>query len=130
MNLDNFHDAFASIYEGRYLAGVAAGLKLQEMINNGVLTDANYDEDGNVKLGYVGAYTYAEVVSGYTSWFLGVRSVVPNVAMKVTFTGSWYDETAEKEGANTLVLRLPARLPVFPTSPTTYRPAMPAPTPT
>ena len=61
VNLDNFHDAFASIYEGRYLAGVAAGLKLQEMINNGVLTDANYDEDGNVKLGYVGAYTYAEV---------------------------------------------------------------------
>ena len=103
VNLDNFHDAFASIYEGRYLAGVAAGLKLQEMINNGVLTDANYDEDGNVKLGYVGAYTYAEVVSGYTSWFLGVRSVVPNVAMKVTFTGSWYDETAEKEGANTLI---------------------------
>ena len=95
VNLDNFHDAFASIYEGRFLAGVAAGLKLQEMIDNGVLTDANYDENGNIKLGYVGAYTYAEVVSGYTSWFLGVRSVVPNVAMKVTFTGSWYDETAE-----------------------------------
>ena len=60
VNLDNFHDAFASIYEGRYLAGVAAGLKLQEMIDNGVLTDANYDENGNVKVGYVGAYTYAE----------------------------------------------------------------------
>ncbi len=103
VNLDNFHDAFASIYEGRYLAGVAAGLKLQEMIDNGVLTDANYDENGNVKVGYVGAYTYAEVISGYTSWFLGVRSVVPNTSMKVTFTGSWYDETAEKEGANTLI---------------------------
>ena len=103
VNLDNFHDAFASIYEGRYLAGVAAGLKLQEMIANGELTDANYDENGNVKVGYVGAYTYAEVISGYTSWFLGVRSVVPNTAMKVTFTGSWYDETAEKEGANTLI---------------------------
>ena len=103
VNLDNFHDAFASIYEGRYLAGVAAGLKLQEMIDNGVLTDANYDENGNVKVGYVGAYTYAEVISGYTSWFLGVRSVVPNTSMKVTFTGSWYDETAEKEGANNLI---------------------------
>ena len=102
-NLANFHNAFASIYEGRYLAGVAAGLKLQEMIDNGVLTDANYDEAGNVKVGYVGAYTYAEVISGYTSWFLGVRSVVPNTSMKVTFTGSWYDETAEKEGANTLI---------------------------
>ena len=103
VNLDNFHDAFASIYEGRYLAGVAAGLKLQEMIDNGVLTDANYDENGNVKVGYVGAYTYAEVISGYTSWFLGVRSVVPNTSMKVTFTGSWYDETAEKEGATKLI---------------------------
>ena len=103
VNLPNFHNAFASIYEGRYLAGVAAGLKLQEIIANNGLTEANYDEDGNVKIGYVGAYTYAEVISGYTSWFLGVRSVVPNVAMKVTFTGSWYDETAEKEGANTLI---------------------------
>lgn len=101
--MDNFHDAFAAIYEGRYLAGVAAGLKLQEMLANGVITEANYDEDGNIKLGYVGAFTYAEVVSGYSSWFLGVRSVVPNVAMQVTFTGSWYDETAEKEAANTLI---------------------------
>ncbi len=101
--MPNFSDAFASIYQGRYLAGVAAGLKLQEMINNGELTDANYDENGNVKVGYIGAFTYAEVVSGYTSWFLGVRSVVENVAMQVTFTGSWYDETAEKEGANTLI---------------------------
>ena len=103
VNLPNFHDAFASIYEGRYLAGVAAGLKLQEMIDAGKLTDANYDENGNVKVGYVGAFTYAEVISGYTSWFLGVRSVVPNTVMSVTFTGSWYDETAEKEGANTLI---------------------------
>ena len=103
VGLDNFHDAFASIYEGRYLAGVAAGLKLQAMIDDGTVTEANYDEDGNVKVGYVGAFTYAEVISGYTSWFLGVRSVVPNAVMKVTFTGSWYDETAEKEGANTLI---------------------------
>ncbi|MCQ2558682.1 MAG: BMP family ABC transporter substrate-binding protein, partial [Oscillospiraceae bacterium] len=101
--LDNFHDAFAAIYEGRYLAGVAAGLKLQEMIDADVLTEANYDADGNIKVGYIGAFTYAEVVSGYTSWFLGVRSVVPTVAMQVTFTGSWYDETAEKEAANTLI---------------------------
>ena len=103
VNLPNFHNALASIYEGRYLAGVTAGLKLQEIIANNGLTEANYDENGNIKIGYVGAYTYAEVISGYTSWFLGVRSVVPNVAMKVTFTGSWYDETAEKEGAHTLI---------------------------
>ena len=95
--LDNFHNAFASIYEGRYLAGVAAGLKLNEMIEAGQFTAEE------AKMGYVGAYTYAEVVSGYTSFFLGARSVCPSVTMDVTFTGSWYDETAEKEAANKLI---------------------------
>ena len=95
--LPNYFNAFASIYEGRYLAGVAAGLKLNEMIENGEFTA---DE---AKIGYVGAFTYAEVVSGYTSFFLGARSVCPTATMEVTFTGSWYDETAEKEGANKLI---------------------------
>ena len=95
--LSNFHNAFASIYEGRYLAGVAAGLKLNEMIEAGQFTA---DE---AKIGYVGAYTYAEVVSGYTSFFLGARSVCPTATMEVTFTGSWYDETVEKEAANKLI---------------------------
>ncbi|MBP0977666.1 MAG: BMP family ABC transporter substrate-binding protein, partial [Oscillospiraceae bacterium] len=96
-NLANYHNAFASIYEGRYLAGIAAGLKLNEMIANG---DIKEDE---AKMGYIGAFTYAEVISGYTSFFLGARSVCPSVTMEVTFTGSWYDETAEKEAANTLI---------------------------
>ena len=100
--VENFHNAFASIYEGRYLAGYAAGLKLQSMIAGGLIT-ANNMEDGNIKLGYVGAFPYAEVVSGYTSWFLGVREVVPNVVMNVTFTSSWYDFNAEKDGAKTLI---------------------------
>ena len=95
--MDNFHNAFASIYEGRYLAGVAAGMKLNEMIADGTITEEQ------AKMGYVGAYTYAEVISGYTSFFLGARSVCPSVTMEVTFTGSWYDETAEKEGANKLI---------------------------
>ncbi len=95
--LDNYHNAFASIYEGRYLAGIAAGMKLNEMIANG---DFKADE---AKIGYVGAYTYAEVISGYTSFFLGARSVCPSATMEVQFTGSWYDETAEKEAANTLI---------------------------
>ena len=95
--LSNYHNAFASIYEGRYLAGVAAGLKLNEMIEAGEFTAEE------AKMGYVGAFTYAEVVSGYTSFFLGAKSVCPTVTMDVTFTGSWYDETAEKEGANTLI---------------------------
>ena len=96
-NLDNYHNAFASIYDGRYLAGIAAGMKINEMIANGDITE------DQAKMGYVGAYTYAEVISGYTSFFLGARSVCPSVTMEVTFTGSWYDETAEKEGANKLI---------------------------
>ena len=95
--LANYHNAFASIYEGRYLAGIAAGMKLNEMIEAGQFTA---DE---AKIGYVGAFTYAEVVSGYTSFFLGARSVCPTATMEVTFTGSWYDETAEKEAANKLI---------------------------
>ena len=95
--LDNFHNAFASIYEGRYLAGIAAGMKLNEMIEAGEITESE------AKMGYVGAFTYAEVISGYTSFYLGAKSVCPSVTMDVTFTGSWYDETAEKEGANKLI---------------------------
>ena len=96
-NLPNYHNAFASIYEGRYLAGIVAGMKLNEMIAAGEFTAEE------AKIGYVGAFTYAEVVSGYTSFFLGARSVCPTATMEVTFTGSWYDETAEKEGANKLI---------------------------
>ena len=97
LGLDNYHNAFASIYEGRFLAGVAAGLKLNEMIEAGQFTAEE------AKMGYVGAFTYAEVVSGYTSFYLGAKSVCPTVTMDVTFTGSWYDETAEKEAAIKLI---------------------------
>lgn len=95
--LSNFHNAFASIYEGRYLAGIAAGLKLNEMIEKGDFTA------DKAKIGYVGAYTYAEVISGYTSFFLGARSVCPSATMEVQFTGSWYDEALEKEAATKLI---------------------------
>ena len=95
--LDNYHNAFASIYEGRYLAGIAAGMKLNEMIEAGEF------KAEEAKIGYVGAFTYAEVISGYTSFFLGARSVCPTATMEVTFTGTWYDEAKEKEGANKLI---------------------------
>ncbi len=95
--LKNYHNAFASIYEGRYLAGIAAGLKLNEMI------DAGQFKKEEAKMGYVGAFTYAEVISGYTSFYLGAKSVCPTVTMEVTFTGSWYDEALEKEGAQQLI---------------------------
>ena len=93
----NYHNAFASIYEGRFLAGVAAGMKLNEMIEAGEITA------DQAKMGYVGAFTYAEVVSGYSSFYLGAKYVCPSVTMDVTFTGSWYDEAMEKEGANKLI---------------------------
>ena len=102
----NFHNAFASIYEGRYLAGVAAGLKLKELYA---------DENGNVSnenatIGYVGAWPYAEVISGYTSFYLGVKSIVPNVTMMVRYTNSWYDEAAEKNAALALITTDDAKL--------------------
>lgn len=95
--LDNYHNAFASIYEGRYLGGVAAGMKLNQMIEEGTITEEQ------AKIGYVGAFTYAEVISGYTSFFLGARSVCPSATMEVTFTGSWYDPALEQEGAVKLI---------------------------
>ncbi len=93
----NLHNAFASIYEGRYLAGIAAGMKLNEMIEAGEFTAEE------AKMGYVGAFTYAEVISGYTAFYLGAKSVCPTVTMDVQFTGSWYDEGMEKEAANMLI---------------------------
>lgn len=134
-NLPNYHNAFATIYEGRYLAGVAAGMKLNEMIEAGTITA------DQAKIGYVGAYPYAEVKSGYTSFFLGARSVCPSATMEVTFTYSWYDEAMEKEGAQMLIqkgcvlisqhadsmaLRLPAKWRVCRTSPTTAPRWLPA----
>ena len=96
-NLPNFHNAFASIYEGRYLAGVAAGMKLNE------LKEAGKIKGEKPLMGYVGAFTYAEVISGYTSFYLGAKSVCPDVQMKVQFTGSWYDEKEEKAAAEALI---------------------------
>ena len=96
-DLKNFHNAFASIYQGRYAAGVVAGMKLNEMIDSGEITAEQ------AKMGYVGAFTFAEVISGYTSFYLGAKSVCPSVTMDVKFTGSWYDETKEKQAAEALI---------------------------
>ena len=97
LKLDNFHNAFASIYEGRYLAGIAAGMKVQSMIDAGTITA------DKAKMGYVGAFNYAEVVSGLTSFYLGAKSVCPSVTMEVTYTNSWFDIALEKEAANKLI---------------------------
>ncbi|MBR4683867.1 MAG: BMP family ABC transporter substrate-binding protein [Spirochaetia bacterium] len=93
----NFHNAFASIYEGRFLAGIAAGMKINEMIAAGKFTA------DKAKIGYIGAYPYAEVISGFTSFFLGARYVCPTATMEVTYTNSWFDIAKEKTGAETLI---------------------------
>jgi len=101
--LPNLKNAFNMTFESRYVSGVVAGMKLAELVKDGKVADKNKDADGNIKLGYVGAYPYDEVVSGYTGFYLGVKSIVSNVVMDVSYTNSWYDPTAEAEAANALV---------------------------
>ncbi|MBQ6126530.1 MAG: BMP family ABC transporter substrate-binding protein [Erysipelotrichaceae bacterium] len=93
--LSNLKNAFPQTYESRYVSGIVAGMKIKELAESGALVDANINEEGKVKVGYVGAFPYAEVVSGYTAFYLGIRSVYPDVTMYVEYTNSWFDLTAE-----------------------------------
>ena len=95
--LENFKNAFTNIYESRYVSGVVAGMKLNEMIADGKITE------DTAKVGYVGAYPYAEVISGFTSFFLGVRSQCPSATMEVKYTNSWASFDLEKECAESLI---------------------------
>lgn len=104
-NCQNTHNFFTHTYESRYVSGVVAGMKLKEMIDNNQLTSENYNEDGKIKIGYVGAFPYAEVVSGYTGFYLGIKSIVENISMDVTFTNSWANATAEQQAAEALLSR-------------------------
>lgn len=105
--LSNYYNAFTNIYEARYVSGVAAGMKLKELIDNGTLTKEklpdSFDKNGNIKVGYVGAFNYAEVVSGYTAFLLGIQSVVSNVSMTVKYTNSWFSEEREAAVAEYLM---------------------------
>ncbi len=105
--LSNLKNAFTKIYEARYVSGVVAGMKVAELLESGELSPEkqpnSFDENGNVKIGYVGAYDYAEVVSGYTAFFLGIRSIVPNVVMEVNYTTSWFDIDKEAAAAEALI---------------------------
>lgn len=103
--LKNFKNAFNQTYQSRYISGIVAGLKIKELVEAGKLTDKNYDASGNVKVGYVGAFPYAEVISGFTGFFLGIKSVYPNVVMDVTYTNSWFDISAEGQAADMLTSR-------------------------
>ena len=95
--LENYHTFMGAIYQGRYTAGVAAGMKLQELIDNGTITKEQ------AKIGYVAAYPYAEVISGYTAFLLGVRSIVPDVVMSVRYTNNWNDYLTEKKYAKEFI---------------------------
>ena len=98
----NWKNAFTDIYQSRYVSGVAAGLKLKQLVEDGKLSASNYDGE-NIKIGYVGAYPYAEVVSGYTAFYLGIKSVVSNIVMSVKYTNSWFDFNKENETAKALI---------------------------
>ena len=102
-NTPNFKNAFTKVYESRYVSGIVAGLKVKELVEGNKLSDSNYDADHKVKIGYVGAYPYAEVVSGYTAFYLGIKSVYENVSMKVQYTDSWFDISAEAKTAGALI---------------------------
>ena len=101
--LKNFKNCFTKVYESRYVSGIVAGMKLAELAKDGKVADNNKDADGNIKIGYVGAYPYAEVVSGYTAFYLGIKSVVENVVMEVQYTQSWFDIAAEGQAAKALM---------------------------
>ena len=95
--LNNYHTFMGEIYQGRYTAGVAAGMKIKELIDSGII------DESQAKVGYVGAYPYAEVISGYTAFILGVRSVVPQAHMIVKYTNSWSNYALEKRYAKELI---------------------------
>lgn len=96
-NIDNYHNAFASIYEGRYLAGIAAGMKINQMIADGKITA------DKAKMGYIGAFPFSEVISGLSAFYLGAKSICPSVTMDVKYTSSWFDISKEKEAAQAFI---------------------------
>jgi len=101
--LDNFSNAFNMTYESRYVSGVVAGMKLAELVADNKIPASGYDADGNIKIGYVGAFPYAEVVSGYTGFYLGIKSIIENVAMEVQYTNSWFNIQDEGKAAEALM---------------------------
>ena len=93
----NYHTFSGEIYQGRYVSGVAAGMKLKELMENGVIGS------DKALIGFVGAFPTAEIISGYTAFLLGVRSVVPQATMKVRYTNTWSNYAKEKAAAQTLI---------------------------
>ncbi len=94
---DNYHTFNGEIYQARYVSGIVAGMKLRQLLDSGALLPQD------ALVGYVGANSTAEVISGYTAFLLGVRSVAPEATMRVRYTGSWSNFAAEKEQTRALI---------------------------
>ena len=94
---ENYHTFNGEIYQARYVSGIAAGMKLRQLLDSGALLPKD------ALVGYVGANSTAEVISGYTAFLLGVRSVAPEATMRVRYTGSWSNFAAENEQTRELI---------------------------
>ena len=90
-NDTNFNNYFGRIYQARYLAGIAAGLKSLET--------------GNNSIGYVAAYNteYAETCSGINGFTLGVQSANPDATVYVKKINIWGNENLERQAAQALI---------------------------
>ncbi len=94
---ENYHTFKGEAYQGRYVSGIAAGMKIKEMISEGIITE------DQALVGFVAAFPTPEVISGYTAFILGVRSVVPQAVMKVRYTHTWSSYAQEKNAARILL---------------------------
>ena len=93
----NYHTFKGEIYQGRYVTGVIAGMKLRQLIEQGMIAPEE------AKLGFVAAFADSEIISGFTAFLLGARSVVPEATMRVRYTGTWSSYSLEKRAAEALI---------------------------
>ncbi len=94
---ENYHTFKGEAYQGRYVSGIAAGMKIKQMITDGLITE------DQALVGFVAAFPTSEVISGYTAFLLGIRSVVPTAVMRVTYTQTWSSYAQEKSAAQQLL---------------------------
>ena len=94
---ENYHTFKGEAYQGRYVSGIAAGMKIKQMIAEGTITA------DQAKVGFVAAFPTSEVISGYTAFILGVRSIVPQAVMRVCYTQTWSSYAQEKSAAEHLI---------------------------
>ena len=94
---ENYHTFKGEAYQGRYVSGIASGMKIKQMISEGIITE------DQALVGFVAAFPTSEVISGYTAFLLGIRSVIPNATMRVCYTYTWSSYSQEKSAAQRLI---------------------------